>query len=117
MGMADIAEVLWNDYLRHNPANPHWCDRDRFVLSNGHGSMLIYALAYLSGYPIEIDELRHFRQLGQVPVPGIHPRCGEHVADLVGLESAHRGITAITSTSNLRPGKPRAAAWQAVTAG
>ena len=65
MGMADIAEVLWNDYLRHNPANPHWCDRDRFVLSNGHGSMLIYALAHLSGYPLEIDEIRQFRQLGQ----------------------------------------------------
>ena len=65
MGMADIAEVLWNDYLRHNPANPRWCDRDRFVLSNGHGSMLIYALAHLSGYPLEIDEIRQFRQLGQ----------------------------------------------------
>ena len=65
MGMADIAEVLWNDYLRHNPANPRWCDRDRFVVSNGHGSMLIYALAYLSGYPLGIDEIRQFRQLGQ----------------------------------------------------
>ena len=65
MGMADIAEVLWNDYLRHNPANPRWCDRDRFVISNGHGSMLIYALAYLSGYPLGIEEIRQFRQLGQ----------------------------------------------------
>ena len=65
MGMADIAEVLWNDYLRHNPANPRWCDRDRFVVSNGHGSMLIYALAYLSGYPLGIEEIRQFRQLGQ----------------------------------------------------
>ena len=56
MGMADIAEVLWNDYLRHNPANPHWPERDRFVLSNGHGSMLLYSLAYLTGYGIGIEE-------------------------------------------------------------
>ena len=65
MGMADIAEVLWNDYLRHNPTNPRWPDRDRFVLSNGHGSMLLYSLAYLTGYSIDIDELRQFRQFGQ----------------------------------------------------
>ncbi len=64
MGMADIAEVLWNDYLRHNPANPRWPDRDRFVLSNGHGSMLLYALAHLSGYPLTIEELKNFRQMG-----------------------------------------------------
>ncbi len=63
MGMADIAEVLWNDFLRHNPANPHWPNRDRFVLSNGHGSMLQYALLHLSGYDLPMDELRHFRQL------------------------------------------------------
>jgi len=63
MGMADIAEVLWNDYLRHNPADPHWIDRDRFVLSNGHGSMLQYALLHLSGYDLPIDELKRFRQL------------------------------------------------------
>jgi transketolase len=64
MGMADIAEVLWNDYLRHNPANPRWIDRDRFVLSNGHGSMLLYSLLHLTGYPLSIDELRNFRQFG-----------------------------------------------------
>jgi transketolase len=64
MGMADIAEVLWNDFLRFNPANPAWPDRDRFVLSNGHGSMLLYAVAHLTGYELGIDELRHFRQLG-----------------------------------------------------
>jgi hypothetical protein len=63
MGMADIAEVLWNDYLRHNPANPKWFDRDRFVLSNGHGSMLQYALLHLSGYDLPLDELKRFRQL------------------------------------------------------
>ncbi len=64
MGMADIAEVLWNDYLRHNPGNPHWFDRDRFVLSNGHGSMLQYSLLHLTGYDLPIDEIRNFRQLG-----------------------------------------------------
>ncbi len=64
MGMADIAEVLWNDYLKHNPGNPEWVDRDRFVLSNGHGSMLIYSLLHLTGYPLTIDELRNFRQFG-----------------------------------------------------
>ena len=64
MGMADIAEVLWNDYLKHNPANAHWVDRDRFVLSNGHGSMLLYSLLHLSGYPLSMDELRNFRQFG-----------------------------------------------------
>ncbi|WP_313400961.1 transketolase [Stenotrophomonas sp.] len=64
MGMADIAEVLWNDYLRHNPNNPKWFNRDRFVLSNGHGSMLHYALLHLSGYDLPIEELKAFRQLG-----------------------------------------------------
>ena len=64
MGMADIAEVLWNDYLKHSPKNPRWFDRDRFVLSNGHGSMLLYSLLHLSGYPLPMDELRNFRQMG-----------------------------------------------------
>ncbi|QNN47705.1 transketolase [Thermomonas brevis] len=71
MGMADIAEVLWNDYLRCNPANPHWADRDRFVLSNGHGSMLQYALLHLSGYDLTLADLKHFRQL-ESRTPG-HP--------------------------------------------
>jgi len=74
MGMADIAEVLWNDYLQHNPANPEWADRDRFVLSNGHGSMLIYSLLHLSGYDLPIEELRNFRQLHS-KTPG-HPEYG-----------------------------------------
>jgi transketolase len=64
MGMADIAEVLWNDYLSHNPGNPKWFNRDRFILSNGHGSMLQYALLHLSGYDLPIEELKNFRQLG-----------------------------------------------------
>src|SRR5690606_38773279 len=71
MGMADIAEVLWNDYLNHNPGNPKWFNRDRFVLSNGHGSMLQYALLHLSGYDLPLEELKHFRQLGH-RTPG-HP--------------------------------------------
>ncbi len=64
MGMADMAEVLWLEVLKHNPANPHWWDRDRFVLSNGHASMMLYAVLHLTGYPVAMDELRHFRQLG-----------------------------------------------------
>ena len=71
MGMADIAQVLWGDYLRYNPANPRWPDRDRFVLSNGHGSMLLYSVLYLTGYPFTIEDLKGFRQLGSV-TPG-HP--------------------------------------------
>ena len=74
MGMADIAEVLWNDYLSHNPANPDWHNRDRFVLSNGHGSMLIYSLLHLSGYDLPLEELRNFRQL-HAKTPG-HPEYG-----------------------------------------
>ena len=63
MGMADIAEVLWRHYLQHNPGDPNWFNRDRFVLSNGHGSMLLYALLHLTGYPLSIDDLKQFRQL------------------------------------------------------
>lgn len=74
MGMADIAEVLWRDFLKHNPANPQWADRDRFVLSNGHGSMLIYSLLHLSGYDLSIDDLKNFRQLHS-KTPG-HPELG-----------------------------------------
>ena len=74
MGMADIAEVLWNDYLKHNPENPGWADRDRFILSNGHGSMLIYSLLHLSGYDLSIDDLKNFRQLHS-KTPG-HPEYG-----------------------------------------
>lgn len=74
MGMADIAEVLWNDYLTHNPANPNWPNRDRFVLSNGHGSMLIYSLLHLTGYDLGIDDLKDFRQMGS-KTPG-HPEYG-----------------------------------------
>ncbi|MBL1141991.1 MAG: transketolase [Proteobacteria bacterium] len=74
MGMADIAEVLWNDFLKHNPANPNWDNRDRFVMSNGHGSMLVYSLLHLSGYDLPIEELKSFRQLHS-KTPG-HPEYG-----------------------------------------
>ena len=74
MGMADIAEVLWRDYLKHNPTNPKWADRDRFILSNGHGSMLLYSLLHLSGYDLSIDDLKNFRQLHS-RTPG-HPEYG-----------------------------------------
>ena len=74
MGMADIAEVLWRDFLKHNPTDPNWADRDRFILSNGHGSMLIYSLLHLSGYDLPIDEIKNFRQLHS-KTPG-HPEYG-----------------------------------------
>jgi len=105
MGMADIAEVLWNDYLRHSPTNPHWPNRDRFVLSNGHGSMLLYALAYLTGYPIEVEELRQFRQFGQRTAG--HPEreleigietttgpLGQGLANAVGMALAEKVLAA-----------------------
>jgi transketolase len=81
MGMADIATVLWHEVLKHNPANPRWWNRDRFVLSNGHASMLLYAVLYLTGYPLKIEDLRQFRQLGS-RTPG-HP---EHDLD-IGIET------------------------------
>jgi transketolase len=105
MGMADIAEVLWNDFLRHNPANPAWANRDRFVLSNGHGSMLLYALLHLTGYPLAIDDLQRFRQMGS-KTPG-HPErdpaigietttgpLGQGLANAVGMALAEKILAA-----------------------
>jgi transketolase len=105
MGMADIAEVLWNDYLSHNPANPGWANRDRFVLSNGHGSMLIYSLLHLSGYDIAMDELRNFRQLhSKTPghpeygdAPGVETTTGplgQGIANAVGMALAEKVLAA-----------------------
>lgn len=105
MGMADIAEVLWNDYLQHNPANPNWPDRDRFVLSNGHGSMLIYSLLHLSGYDLGIDELKNFRQLhSKTPghpeygyAPGIETTTGplgQGITNAVGMAIAEKSLAA-----------------------
>ena len=105
MGMADIAEVLWRDFLKHNPANPRWIDRDRFVLSNGHGSMLLYSLLHLCGYPLPLEELKRFRQLGS-HTPG-HPErdpalgietttgpLGQGLANAVGMALAERVLAA-----------------------
>lgn len=105
MGMADIAEVLWNDYLRHNPANPHWVDRDRFVMSNGHGSMLLYSLLHLSGYDLSMDDIRSFRQLhSKTPghpeygyTPGVETTTGplgQGVANAVGMALAEKTLAA-----------------------
>ena len=74
MGMADIAEVLWRDFMMHNPGNPNWFNRDRFILSNGHGSMLIYSLLHLTGYDLSVQDLQNFRQLNS-KTPG-HPEYG-----------------------------------------
>ncbi|MBS3958265.1 MAG: transketolase [Xanthomonadaceae bacterium] len=101
MGMADIAEVLWNDHLRHNPVNPKWPDRDRFVLSNGHGSMLVYALLHLSGYELPLDEIKRFRQLHSKTAghperhltPGVETTTGplgQGLANAVGMALAER---------------------------
>lgn len=105
MGMADIAEVLWNDHLKHNPSNPDWVDRDRFILSNGHGSMLIYSLLHLSGYDLSIDDLKNFRQLhSKTPghpeygyAPGIETTTGplgQGITNAVGMAIAERALAA-----------------------
>ncbi len=105
MGMADIAEVLWNHHLKHNPANPDWTDRDRFVLSNGHGSMLIYSLLHLTGYDLSIDDLKNFRQLhSKTPghpeygyAPGVETTTGplgQGITNAVGMAIAERALAA-----------------------
>ncbi|MCC8456586.1 transketolase [Photorhabdus aegyptia] len=105
MGMADIAEVLWRDYLNHNPTDPHWVDRDRFVLSNGHGSMLIYSLLHLTGYDVSVDDLKNFRQLhSKTPghpeygyTPGVETTTGplgQGIANAVGFAIAERTLAA-----------------------
>ncbi|MDN7138330.1 transketolase [Pseudidiomarina sp. 1ASP75-14] len=105
MGMADIAEVLWRDYLKHNPENPDWADRDRFVLSNGHGSMLIYSLLHLTGYELPIEELKNFRQLhSKTPghpeygyTPGVETTTGplgQGLANAVGMALAEKVLAA-----------------------
>jgi len=113
MGMADIAEVLWRDYLKHNPADPRWADRDRFVLSNGHASMLLYSLLHLTGYALSIDDIRAFRQLGSHTAG--HPEhdtargietttgpLGQGIANAVGMALAEKMLAAQFN----RPGHP-----------
>ena len=105
MGMADIAEVLWNDHLKHNPANPNWADRDRFVLSNGHGSMLLYSLLHLTGYQLSLEDLQNFRQLHSKTAghpeygyaPGIETTTGplgQGLANAVGMAIAEKTLAA-----------------------
>ena len=105
MGMADVAEVLWNDYLKHNPGNPEWWDRDRFVLSNGHGSMLLYSLLHLTGYPLSMDEIRNFRQFGyrtaghperhsELSIETTTGPLGQGVTNAVGMALAEKMLAA-----------------------
>jgi transketolase len=105
LGLADAAEALWNGVLRHNPADPAWPDRDRFVLSNGHGSMLLYGLLHLSGYDLSLDDLASFRQLGSKtpghPEYGVTPGVetttgplGQGIANAVGMALAERLLAA-----------------------
>lgn len=105
MGMADIAEVLWNDYLKHSPTNPNWIDRDRFVVSNGHGSMLLYSLLHLSGYNLSLDEIKRFRQLDSCTpghpeygdTPGVETTTGplgQGIANAIGMAIAERVLAA-----------------------
>jgi transketolase len=105
MGMADIAEVLYNDFMRHNPANPEWSDRDRFVMSNGHGSMLVYSVLHLSGYDVTIEDLKNFRQLhSKTPghpehgyAPGVETTTGplgQGISNAVGMAIAERVLAA-----------------------
>ena len=113
LGMADIAQALWGDFLKHNPANPHWFDRDRFVLSNGHGSMLLYSVLHLTGYPLGIEDLKRFRQLGsrtpghpeREPALGIETTTGplgQGLATAVGMALAER----LLGEEFNRPGLP-----------
>ena len=105
MGMADIAEVLWNDYMNHNPANPNWANRDRFVLSNGHGSMLIYSLVHLTGYDLPMEEIKNFRQWhSKTPghpeygyAPGVETTTGplgQGISNAVGMAIAEKVLAA-----------------------
>jgi transketolase len=101
MGMADIAEVLWRDHMKHSPGNPEWFDRDRFVLSNGHASMLLYSVLHLTGYPLSTDDLRNFRQLGSHPERDLHlgietttGPLGQGLTNAVGMALAEKVLAA-----------------------
>ena len=105
MGMADIAAVLWNDFLKHNPTDPTWYDRDRFILSNGHGSMLQYALRHLTGYDLSIEDIKAYRQFkSRTPghpeyrvVPGVETTTGplgQGIANAVGMALAEKMLAA-----------------------
>jgi transketolase len=114
MGMADMAVALWGDHLRYNPANPHWFDRDRFVLSNGHASMLLYAVLHLTGYDLPIGELKNFRQLHsktaghpEIDVtPGVETTTGplgQGITNAVGFALAEKLLSAEFNRKRPRP--------------
>ena len=101
MGMADIAEVLWRKHLKHNPADPRWPNRDRFILSNGHGSMLLYSLLHLTGYAVSIEDIKNFRQLHSITAghpevdmtPGVETTTGplgQGIANAIGMALAEK---------------------------
>ena len=112
LGMAEIASILWRKWLKHNPANPRWWNRDRFVLSNGHGSMLLYSLLYLTGYKVSISDLKNFRQLhSKTPghpeymhTPGVESTTGplgQGLANAVGMALAEKTLAAEYNTQEL----------------
>ena len=114
MGMAEIATVLWTNHLKHNPLNPHWFNRDRFVLSNGHGSMLLYSLLHLTGYNLSIDDLKDFRKL-KSKTPG-HPEydldigvetttgpLGQGIANAVGMAISEKILAAEFNEEDIKP--------------
>ena len=112
LGMADIATVLWKKFIKHNPKNPLWFDRDRFVLSNGHGSMLLYSLLHLTGYQLSIDDLKNFRQLhSKTPghpestdTPGVETTTGplgQGLGNAVGMAIAEKTLAAQFNTNEL----------------
>ena len=114
LGMADIAEVLWRDHLKHSPSNPDWFNRDRFVLSNGHGSMLLYSLLHLSGYELSIEDLKKFRQLhSKTPghpeykiTPGVETTTGplgQGLANAVGMALSEKILSAKINSENHAP--------------
>ena len=105
MGMADIAQVLWADFLRYNPGNHLWPDRDRFVLSNGHGSMLLYSVLHLTGYPLPMEELKRFRQFGS-KTPG-HPEREAHLG--IETTTGDRKSTRLNSSHITRSRMPSSA--------
>ena len=114
MGMAEIATALWKNHLKHNPSNPHWFNRDRFVLSNGHGSMLLYSLLHLTGYGLSIDDIKNFRQL-KSKTPG-HPEydidigietttgpLGQGIGNAVGMAIAEKILAAEFNKDDIKP--------------
>ena len=122
MGMADIAEVLWRHYLVHNPSNPGWANRDRFILSNGHGSMLLYSLLHLTGYELSISDLKNFRQLhSKTPghpeigyAPGVETTTGplgQGIANAVGMALAEKILATKYNKDNFQIFDHKTYAW------